>query len=579
MRKFGNGVLVTTVIAVALVVTTTVSMSLPASAAGVTYTWTGNGDQHSWTDALNWNPNGVPGAGDMVTIGTTTNPGPQVYVPSGTTVAGLTLAVEGFLYSGPTLQQTPSDITITGTFDWTGNTTTSGIYIAVDALGSVVVSGNGGKILNSEQGGRLTIEPSATLTLANSHIDLGGQAVIDVKGTFDAGPGSVVNASTCCVVASTVVNEPTGVITVAPSGTTAGSLLLNAAELNDMGTIDVGKGCAFSLTAPATLADGVSLNGAGTTTVTSQLNLGSNLLLGKGHHFDIGVNAVVEGTSLISGSARVGWSGGEIDGDVTVGPKVATSISGSAGKALAGTGGLGPGDLTLQGKSALSGTGRLLMGGTSVLTNSGSLDIKGGADVEGGTNSILNAGTLTVVAGKSTAKIVGPQLDNSGTVVLKSGTFDVGLFDQSSGSTELVGGKLVASQPVVVSGGTFFGHGVVSGGLDNAAVVAPNSSGGALSDTGPFVASGAATLSVTIDGAGAGNGYSQLAVSGSAGIAGNLQITTSSGFTPSVGESFSILTAGSGVSGVFSNVSGTQLSGGHQYIVTYTANAVTLTVT
>jgi hypothetical protein len=578
MRKFGISCLVAMLIAGSFLVTAALSLSTSASASGVSYTWTGDGDGNSWGNAMNWNPNGVPGAGDSVTIGTATNPGPQVYVPPGTTVAGLTLGVEGFLYSGPLTQQSLSNITITSSFNWTGNTTTSGIYIAVDALGSVVVSGNGGKILNSEQGGKLTIEPSATLTLANSHIDMGDQAVIDVKGAFDAEPGAVVNASTCCVIASTVINEPTGVISVAPSGSSPGSLLLNAAELDDMGTIDVGKRCALSLTAPSTLANGVHLNGAGTTTVTSQLNLGSDLVLGKGHHLDVGVDAVVEGTSLISGSADFGWTGGEIDGAVTVGSKVVTTISGTAQKALAGGGGNGPGDLTLQGKNTLSGSGRLLMGRTSVLTNSGSLTVKKGANVQGGANNIMNSGTLTVVAGRGTAKIEGPQLENSGKIALKSGTLEVGLLDQSAGSTELMGGKLIASEPVVVGGGTFLGHGPLTGGLDNEAIVAPDSTGGALFESGPYVQSGVGTLSVTIDGSGAGHGYSQLAVTGSAGIAGTLDITTPSGFAPTLGESFSILTASAGLSGTFSSVVGTQLSGGDHYNVVYGANSVTLTV-
>jgi hypothetical protein len=218
-----------------------------------------------------------------------------------------------------------------------------------------------------------------------------------------------------------------------------------------------------------------------------------------------------------------------------------------------------------------------LMGGTSVLTNMGSMKIKKGVLIEGGSNSVVNSGTLTVVAKSGAATISGPQIANSGTVVLASGTFDVGPFDQSAGSTQLVGGSLTVSQPLSITGGTFSGHGALSGGLDNSGDVSPDDTGGVLSDTGSYDQTGTGTVSVTIDGVTAGNGYSQLAVSGSATLGGTLAITTTSGFVPSAGQSFVILTTGNGVSGTFANVTGTQI-GGLVYKVKYSASSVTLTV-
>src|SRR5271157_4557766 len=148
-------------VAVAVGTFLTSSLVVPsvASASGGAYTWTGNGDQHSWGDAQNWSPPGVPGPADTATIGTNTDPGPQVYVPPGTTVTGLNLGAQGFLYSGPTTQSAPSNLTVAGTFDWTGNVASNGIYIAIDAQGPVNVSGSGARLLDSFQGGELTIEP------------------------------------------------------------------------------------------------------------------------------------------------------------------------------------------------------------------------------------------------------------------------------------------------------------------------------------------------------------------------------------------------------------------------------------
>src|SRR5687767_7915318 len=83
--------------------------ALPAHA--VDYTFDGGaaqdtppGDSQLWADARNWSPDGIPGAGDSVTIGTGNFP--VVNLPSSVTVARLNLG--GATLNGGVLTVTQS---------------------------------------------------------------------------------------------------------------------------------------------------------------------------------------------------------------------------------------------------------------------------------------------------------------------------------------------------------------------------------------------------------------------------------------------------------------------------------------
>ena len=59
--------------------------------------------------------------------------------------------------------------------------------------------------------------------------------------------------------------------------------------------------------------------------------------------------------------------------------------------------------------------------------------------------------------------------------------------------------------------------------------------------TGNYTEGSSASLTVGIGGAASGNEYGQLNVNGSATLAGSVNATTDSGFTPSAGDSFPIV--------------------------------------
>ena len=103
-----------------------------------------------------------------------------------------------------------------------------------------------------------------------------------------------------------------------------------------------------------------------------------------------------------------------------------------------------------------------------------------------------------------------------------------------------------------------------------------NISQGVVVANGGYSTTSGATLGITVAGTVAGTGFGQLQASNGLTLAGTLAISTGSGFTPSTGSVYQVITCGS-CTGTFSSVTGTAAGGGHTYSVTYLSTAVNLT--
>ena len=98
-----------------------------------------------------------------------------------------------------------------------------------------------------------------------------------------------------------------------------------------------------------------------------------------------------------------------------------------------------------------------------------------------------------------------------------------------------------------------------------------------LAISGNYTQTSTGALNVELGGTTAGTLYDQLNVSGTAVLAGSVNIALINGFTPSSGNTFQIMTFGS-VSGTFATYNGTSLSNGLLLLTpSQTATAVTLT--
>jgi uncharacterized protein with beta-barrel porin domain len=109
-------------------------------------------------------------------------------------------------------------------------------------------------------------------------------------------------------------------------------------------------------------------------------------------------------------------------------------------------------------------------------------------------------------------------------------------YTQSGGSTT-VDGTLVAAN-VYLNGGTLSGTGTIQANVVNAALVAPGDPFGTLTVQGNYTQTATGVLLIQIAGA---NQCGQLAVTGSATLAGTLQVALL-GDVPTVGTRFQILT-------------------------------------
>lgn len=149
-------------------------------------------------------------------------------------------------------------------------------------------------------------------------------------------------------------------------------------------------------------------------------------------------------------------------------------------------------------------------------------------------------------------------------------------FTQSAGTTSINGTLNMAGNTFSLTGGTLGGNGTLTGTLtQTGGTLSAGNSPGTLTINGDYNQSGG-TFLVEIAGPtqGAASGYDFVNVSGAANLGGTLQIAFSSGFVPTLGQTFDFLSYGSR-NGIFTSVSGPS---GYNYSVTYNATGARLTV-
>ncbi len=204
----------------------------------------------------------------------------------------------------------------------------------------------------------------------------------------------------------------------------------------------------------------------------------------------------------------------------------------------------------------------LLNGGSSnaAISNAGTLDVAGGsftvsaAWALAGTVSVEVGATLSLTTGSNNSGSLnilgtltaGGTFTNSGSVNL-SGAFTVtagGSYTQTTGgSTTLNGGSLTAAA-LNLQGGILAGAGTITGDVTNAAEIDVGGVGsaGLLAIMGNYTQTAAGVLNLEVGGYGAGVGFDQLTVSGTATLGGTMNVSLLNGFVPMSGDAFALLT-------------------------------------
>jgi hypothetical protein len=529
-----------------------------AAFASGSETWTGSGDGHSWSDAMNWS-GGVPQSGDSVTIAPTgTQISPSVTdLPGGTSLQDLTLTNSSLAGGG---------VTVHGDFTWSVSQSQNVLNAPLTVVGSADISGAGKKITE----GKVTFEGNTEVSGTGLLEPEFSGAAITNAGRFQLDPGSAVDANACCSNPRKFIS--TGILAMPASS--GGTATLGFMGLSIGGAVIVGKGSTLDVVSgQASFSPGIAVDNGGTLKfdLGEIVKLAAGIAIDKDTTLQLTRNAAFTGTGGFTGTGTFLWTGGSVEGNLTTGPSVTTTASGSGTKDVSSLSGK-PITVTLRGNTTLSGTGPLHLSTGGNLDNEGTLTAESGTTIEAGTccsNPLrfTNGGTLIVAGGKKKVTISLLAFRNSGTVKLASGKLVVVAlpYTQTSGVTDLAGGSLSSKMPVLIKGGTLTGHGLVGAALVNGGTVSPSTTGGVFTVNGSYSQSKSGTFATVLSGTAPGSKFGQLVVEGAAKLAGTIKVTTKN-FKPKKGQSFQVLKFRSR-SGSFSKKAGSP-----KYSVTYSGS-------
>ena len=443
--------------------------------------------------------------------------------------------VTGVLVNTPDLTWNGGSLELNGTVQAGGGTWTGGTV------------GEGCTVQNSGTtvwpwGDIYTLDDGAIVNLAGATLDIQGD-----QDLFDSNGGSftVVNAGTFVKsggTGTTGIHRPidnTGTVSV-QSGT-----LTIAAGGNLQGSFDVAAGSELHFTGNTTL-DSVPITGAGGVLFSApicdltNLSFPGYVQLGGASNHTITVQQTLNApfgmriylaevdspaSHVLAGitTPDLSWDGAKLKLNGTIQTGGGTWTGGTVGEGC-----------TLENSGTTVwpwGDIYTLDDGAIVNLTGATLDIQGDQDLidsNGGSFTITNAGTLVKSAGTGTTAIQRP-IDNTGTVSVQSGVLAVqSSFTQTAGTLDLAGGSVQVNSLNLMSGGT---------------------------------------TRFEISGTSAGTGHGTITPN-SGTLGGTLKVELAGGFTPSAGDTFSII-GGSGIGGTFDTLDFPTLPGGLEFSIVY----------
>lgn len=541
----------------------------------------------------------IPGVHSCGGNGLTNKAGGTVTVASGKTL----VAKEQFTQSGGTtavngtMTAPGTDFTISGgTFTGNAPVLTSPFTLSPSGgKGTFVVHGN--TSLGSNVGPEITLliegtaSEGANLGVRSAANPVSNAGTIRLTSTdagngaglfaYDSAAGSFTNTGTIETLPGAGGGRSLGLgITNGPTGTLA------------IGTYTDGSCCSGSL----------NLTNEGTLTIAA----GKELALGGARFTQTGGTTAVNGAMTGAGNSLFAVSGGSFTGNPPVlDSKIIAPSGGSGTFVFHGYGDFASDigqNITLIVEGTAAANARL--GGRDVAdgaTNFGtvrltSTDAAHGAEFtayDADLDSLTNAGTIETQQGAGGGRQVSMGITNTGTIAINadtggfflritnSGTLSVAAsktlsfgeaLTQTAG-TMAINGSLTTGNPVTLQGGTLRGSGTVTASsvINSGGTVHPGNSPGILTIAGNYTQGAGGTLALDVAGAGPGSGYSRLAVSGNATVAGTLDVTNSN--IPTAGEALKVLTTGGTLTGTFAS---TAVHGAPGYDVKYNPADVTL---
>ncbi len=488
-----------------------------------------------------------------------------VELVSGTVVLNTDLEIINFTFIGGALVSA-NTLTVDNAFEWTGGQL-SGLGTAVNN-GTLTLDGPGQKqIVN----GYHLVNNSAATWQGAGQLRSDSGAMITNNGTWD-----VVGDLSMIEVAgpdATFTNSATGTFTKdsGPGTLSIDDFFSNAGAVNiGSGTLQIDNGSynTGSIDTPAgttllftrgtnTLDSGTAITGSGTVELVSgTLILTTDVEI---TNFTM-AGGVLTGTNTLTVDNAFEWTGGQLTGLGTAVSNGTLTVDGSAQKQI-----VNGYSLVNNGAATWQGAGQLRSDSGAMITNNGTWDVVGDLsmiEVAGPDATFTNSatGTFTKDSGPGTLYI-GDAFNNAGTVNINSGTlqldrggYGTGVFNAVAGTTLTFtngtytlanGANLTSAGQVLVNGGTMVVDAAVSvQTFELRSGVLHLTLNGVLNVGGDYTQRAGTNLVIDIGGTAPGAGYGQLNVAGTANLAGTLTVVLTNDYSPSIGNSYQILTFG-----------------------------------
>jgi hypothetical protein len=219
--------------------------------------------------------------------------------------------------------------------------------------------------------------------------------------------------------------------------------------------------------------------------------------------------------------------------------------------------------ITAAGASALNVAGNLNNKGNAMVTISGTSTLNVGKDLnlvlESSPYSITTVPSLALTGGSSV--IVGGSVNNAGTIEIdKTSAMTVKSGFSQSGGNSLVDGVMNTKKGADIRGGTLSGTGILNGNLKMAGTMMPGDPTGTFTLNGNYTQTSGGTLAEQV-GWLSGSNATLFKVNGNATLSGTLALSLLSGYNPTVGDSFILMTFLSNT-GILGTITGTDLGNG-----------------
>ena len=385
-----------------------------------------------------------------------------------------------------------------------------------------------------------TLATGGVRALAGAAVTFAGPAPAGFNAT--GGPAGGDFDGGLMYVGGLLVPIPPSGTPVGPSGT--GNVILSGTGLFTAGASGVILVPGTNYPTSTLTLDGSSSNGSAAASLT--VNSATVTLTGT--------NTYTGGTIVNNGALVATSQTLPVNGPITLNTSILSfnqPLTGSFGGVISGNGTVnkqGVGTTTLTGANTYTGGTNVIAG--TLIASTASLPVNGPV-------SVLPVSTLVF---NQTADGSFGGVISGGGKVQKTGSAALTLTTATTSPVDVQAGSFFFSNGIgattVSSGATLGGTGTVIGLLTNNGTVSPGNSPGTINVTGNYTQSSTGKLLIEIASA---SSFDHLVVTGTASLAGALQVNTLGGYNP-LGQTFTFLNAAGGVSGTFDTFS-TSLTG------------------